>query len=136
MELVEHCGPALQQSAAIGSRLDALDAAIEEANAECMLELCNRSGNRRLGRRKKSGGLAHAAGLHHGHQNAQVVQADAALNAPDLVHGAVSHTVRDMTLSNNSTTRLRQEMDTVDPAPLLAGQPVQPMVGGASCQRA
>jgi hypothetical protein len=54
---------------------------IEEAHAKCMFELRDRSRNGGLSEVKALRRLTHAAGLHHGHQDVQVLQFQAASEA-------------------------------------------------------
>jgi hypothetical protein len=56
---------------------------------------------------RRSGRLAHAAGLNHGHEDTHVVQLQAALDAIDLVHSAASYNKLDIPSSNKSITSFR-----------------------------
>jgi hypothetical protein len=72
-----------------------------------MFQLGNRSRKGGLGGAKAFGRLAHAAGLNHGHEDAHIVQFQAALDAIDLVHGAASYNKLDIPSSNNSIITFR-----------------------------
>ena len=65
---------ALEQRAAVLGRLDTLRIAVEKAHADRVFQVRDRSGNGGLSGVQERGRLAHAAGLHHGHQHVEVVQ--------------------------------------------------------------
>jgi len=85
-QLIENRKAALDDRTPALRRLDPDRTAIKEANPECMFKVADRPRNRRLGSTKALRGLVHAAGLNHGHENAHIMQLDAALNALDFVH--------------------------------------------------
>jgi hypothetical protein len=68
-------------------RPDAAWATIEEADAEGVFEVGDRSRNSGLRRGKPFRRLVHAAGFHYGHEDTHIVQLETALDAIDLVHG-------------------------------------------------
>ena len=79
--------PCLSSSNTATPRLMSARAAIEQAHAQRVFQLGNRSRQRGLGRPEAFGRLAHAARLNHRHEDAHVVQFQAALDAVGLVHG-------------------------------------------------
>jgi hypothetical protein len=87
-ELIEDRKSALEDRLAILRRPDAIRTAIEEAHAESVFEVGNRSRNGGLRGCKALRRFVHAASLHHGHEDPHVMQFQATLNTLDLVHGA------------------------------------------------
>ena len=79
---------ATEQSLAVLRRLDALPVALEKTYAERVLQIRDRSRNRRLGRVQAPCRLPHAAELHGGHENVQVVQLHAASDPITDLHGS------------------------------------------------
>src|SRR5262249_48977093 len=86
-QLVERREATLDDRAAVLCRLDASRAPIEQTDAERMLEAGNCPRNRGLGGCQALRRLVHAAGLNDRHEDAHVVQLEAAFDALDLVHG-------------------------------------------------
>ena len=96
--------PQSSKRAAVFGRLDALAMAIEQAHAERMLQIRDRSGNVGLEVFEAPRRLAHAAGLHDGHEDVQVLQLHPAADAIAQLHG-VTHMRMYMVSSNNSIIR-------------------------------
>src|SRR5215467_681958 len=86
MQFVENYRPAIQKHAPVLRRLDALAAAIEETHPERMLQFRDRSGDGGLSAVEAFRRLSHAAGLHDGHENVQLVQLKAASDAVTPLH--------------------------------------------------
>jgi hypothetical protein len=80
-QIVENGYGAVEQRATILGRLNPLAVAIEEAYTECRLQFCNRPRNCGLRRIETPCCLAHRAGLHHGHEDVQVLQLHSAADA-------------------------------------------------------
>jgi hypothetical protein len=80
-QFVEHCDASLDQRAAIRRRLYALPAAVEQAHAEGVFQICDRLGHGRLRHIEGGGRLPHAARLNDGQQNIHVSQFEAAADA-------------------------------------------------------
>ena len=87
-QLIEDGKAALDDCMAIVRRPDAAWATIEEADAESVFEVGDRSRNSGLRRGKPFRRLVHAAGVHHGHEDTHIMQLETALYAIDLIHGA------------------------------------------------
>ena len=77
-QFVEHGDAAPDECPAIGRRLDALPAPVEEPHTEGLFQVSDRLGHCRLRHVEGRGGLAHAAGLNDGQQNIDVAQFEAA----------------------------------------------------------
>jgi len=77
---------AREQGAAVFCRLHALPVAVQQAHAERVLQVRDRSGNGGLGAVEALRSLAHAAGLHHGHEDVQVLQLHPASGAIAKLH--------------------------------------------------
>ena len=71
----------LPKRKAVGRRHDAAPTAVDQPNAERVLQFHHRLGNGGLGYAEAARRLAHAAGLDDRHQNIQVAQLEAALGA-------------------------------------------------------
>ncbi len=80
-QFVEHGDASLDERAAIGCRLYALPAPVEQAHAEGVLQIGDRLGNGGLRHVEGTRRLAHAAGLNDGHENIDVAQSEAAADA-------------------------------------------------------
>ena len=85
-QVIEYGCAAIEQRAAVFGRLDALAVAIEQAHAERMLQFRDRSRNGGLGGVQALRRLAHAAGLHDGHEDMQVLQLHPAPDAIAQLH--------------------------------------------------
>src|SRR5262245_12997971 len=85
-QVVEYSHSTIQQCTTVLRRLDALAVAIEQAHAEGMLQFPDRSRNSRLSNIKALGRLPHAAGLHDGHEDVQVLQLQPASDAIVQLH--------------------------------------------------
>ena len=72
---------ALYQRLAVRGRRDAVTTAVEQAQAQRVLHVCNGFRHRGLRHREFGRGLGHAAALHDGHQQMQVAQFEAASDA-------------------------------------------------------
>jgi hypothetical protein len=67
-EFIEHSSSAIEQNTTVLGHLDeALGVAVEQSHANSPFQLRDRPGNSGLGGVEEHGGLAHVAGLHHGH---------------------------------------------------------------------
>ena len=93
-QVIEYSRAALKQGAAILGRFNALAAAVEQAYANGVLQLRDRPRNGGLGSIQDRGRLAHAAGLHHAHQNVQIVQLHPPSNAIAQFHTGPSSRYR------------------------------------------
>jgi len=80
-EFVECCDSTVEQCATIDRRLDSPGAAVEEANAECLLQAGNDFRDGGLSNAKFAGGLGHAAALHDREKDLEVAKAEAAADA-------------------------------------------------------
>ena len=87
-KLIKHGDAATEQSLAVLRRLDALPVALEKTYAERVLQIRDRSRNRRLGRVQAPCRFPHAAELHGGHEDVQVVQLHAASDPITDLHGS------------------------------------------------
>ena len=85
-QVIEHGRSAIEQGATVLGRLDALRVAVEQTHANGPFQFRDRSGNGGLGRIEERGRLAHAAGLHDGHQDMEVVQLHPASDAIAQLH--------------------------------------------------
>jgi hypothetical protein len=81
-QIIEYSDSAIEQRATVLGRLDPLAVAIEQAHAESVLQLRDRSRNGGLDGIQAFRRLSHAAGLHHGHKDMQVLQLHP---APDAI---------------------------------------------------
>ena len=84
---IEDGRSAVEQRATIPGRLNPFAVAIEQANAERMLQFRDRSRNSGLNGVQPFGRLQHAAGLHDRHEDIQVVQFHPASDAISHLHG-------------------------------------------------
>src|SRR4029450_8123704 len=73
-EVIEHSRSAIEKDPTVLGQLDALRVAVEQSHANSAFQFGDRPGNGGLGRIEERGRLAHVAGLHHGHQDMEVVQ--------------------------------------------------------------
>ena len=89
---------ALEQRATVLGRLDALGVAVEQPHAERLLQICDRSRNGGLGGVQELRRLSHAAGLHHRHQDVQVLQLHPASDAIAQLHLGIPHCRIDMAI--------------------------------------
>ena len=85
-QLIEDGGPAIEQRATVLGRLDPLAVAVEQAHAERMLQFRDRSAKWWAGWCSGVRRLPHAAGLHDGHQDVQVLQLHPASDAIAQLH--------------------------------------------------
>jgi hypothetical protein len=85
-QIVEDRDAALEQGAAVGGRLDALRAAVEQAHAEHAFEIGYHFRHHRLGDREALGGLRHAAPFRDRHHHLQVLQLDPVTDEFSLHH--------------------------------------------------
>jgi hypothetical protein len=99
-------------------RRNAAWATIKEAHAEGVFKIPDCSRNCWLGGCKVLRRLVHAAGLNHGHENAHIVQLEAAFNALDLIHDGTPYIKVDMTQSDNSITSSRRRAVSLQPCQL------------------
>src|SRR5207244_3582862 len=81
LEFVECCDPTVEQCATIDRRLDSPGAAVEETNAECLLQAGDDFRDGRLSNAKFAGGLSHAAALHDREKDLEVAKAEAPADA-------------------------------------------------------
>jgi hypothetical protein len=86
-QVVKHGNAAIEQCAPKLGWLDSLPMTVEQLHAESVLQFGNRSGNSRLRDVEPLRRLPHAAGLHHGHENVQVLQFHPASDAVAQLHG-------------------------------------------------
>src|SRR5262249_7349115 len=86
-QVIEYGRSAIEQRATVLRRLDPLAVAVEQAHAEGMLQFRDRSRNRRLGAVEAFRRLPHAASLHHGHEDVEVLQLQPASDAIAQLHG-------------------------------------------------
>ena len=87
LDLVEGSYAPFEQRVAVLRRFDALRVAVEETHADRLFQLGDRSGNGGLGCVEERGRLAHAASLHNGRQNVEVMQLDPTSNPIVRLHG-------------------------------------------------
>jgi hypothetical protein len=80
-QIVEDRDAALAERQTVGGRNHAAPAAVDQLDAERVLQLYDRLGHRRLGDLEAIRRLAHAAGLDDGHQDVEVPQFETALDA-------------------------------------------------------
>src|SRR5215510_4664762 len=80
-QFVEHCDAALDQRTTIWRGLNALAAAVEQAHAQCVLQIGDRLRDGGLRHVEGACCLAHAACLDNGQQNIDVSQFEAAADA-------------------------------------------------------
>jgi hypothetical protein len=73
-QIIENGYATVEQCAAVFSWLDASRVALKQTNPEGMFQLGNGSGNRRLSRIEERCRFAHAACLHSGHKDVEIVQ--------------------------------------------------------------
>src|SRR5215510_14779549 len=85
-QLIEYGYATIEQCTAVFRRLNPSPRAIEQSNTESRLQLCNRSRNGRLGGVEKLSCFAHAAGLHDGHEDVEVLQLHTASDAVAQLH--------------------------------------------------
>src|SRR5882762_6214391 len=104
-QVIEYGHPAIEQRATVRGRLDALAVAVEQAHAERILQLRDRSRNVGLGCIEALRRLPHGAGLHHGHEDVQVLQLHPASDAIAQLHVG-PHFGFEMTSSDNSNYAL------------------------------
>ena len=109
-ELIEDRKPALDNRLAILRRADSARTAIEEADTERVFQIGNRSRNGRLRSCKAFRRLVHAARLHHGHEDAHIVQLQAPFDAIDPVHRDTPDIKMDIAQSDNSITGQRRRL--------------------------
>ena len=72
LEFVEHRDAAFEHRLRVDRRLDAARAAIEQADAEHVLEIRDRGRDRRLGHGELTCRLGHPARFHHGREDVEV----------------------------------------------------------------
>ena len=84
--LVEDGHAAFEQRLAIGGELDSLGAAVEQPDAQGMLQVGDGLGDDRVRDCEMRGGLRHAAPFGHGEHDMQVPQPDAAPDAIRPIH--------------------------------------------------
>jgi hypothetical protein len=85
-QLVENGQSAPYEGTAVGSRFDAIPAAIEEAKPQFVLHFGDRPRNCRLRNRKFSRGFRHAAPRRHDKQDMQVAELETAPSQLDGLH--------------------------------------------------
>ena len=73
-KLIEDDEAAIEKRPPVDSQIDAVRRAIEQADAQGMLQVGNRLGHDRVGDRKLPCGLGHVSALHDREQNMQVAQ--------------------------------------------------------------
>src|SRR5262245_42813949 len=76
LQLTEGSHSAIEQRAPALRWLDTVRATVQELRTDAMFERGNRPGNGGLSCVQHQCALAHAAGLHHGHQHVEVVKLD------------------------------------------------------------
>src|SRR5215217_645853 len=81
LQFVEHAQASPQQRAAVKSGLDTLGGAVEQANAEHMLEIGDGLGNHRPRDRETIRRLRHIPSLDDGQENMQVARLEPAANS-------------------------------------------------------
>src|SRR5262249_17352153 len=81
LQFIEYRNAARDERAAVRCRRDAARAAIKKTHAQGKFEVGDTSRDGRLRRGEAFSRLRHAAPFSHGHQDAQIVQLDAALDA-------------------------------------------------------
>ena len=86
-QVIEYGRAAVEQRATVLGRLDALAVAVEQAHADRMLQFRDRSRNVGLSGVEALRRLPHAAGLHHRHEDVQVLQLHPASDAIAQLHG-------------------------------------------------
>src|SRR5262249_61792844 len=85
-EIIEHGRSAIEQDPTILSQQDALGVAVEQSHANSPFQFRDRPRNGGLGCIEQHGGLAHVAGLHHGHQDMKIVQLHTESDAVTRLH--------------------------------------------------
>ena len=85
-QFVENGNTAPDERATVGSRFNAIAAAIEEAKTQFVFHFGDRPGNCRLRNRKFSRGFRHAAAHCHDKQDMQVAEFEAAPSQLDGLH--------------------------------------------------
>src|SRR5215471_6481829 len=97
-QIVEDGRSTIEQGSAVERGLDALGAALKQADAHGALQFPDRFGDGRLSRIEEGGCLVHAAGLHHRDQDVEVAQLDALADAVAETHGTLSYCRINITL--------------------------------------
>ena len=87
-QVIENRHAAIDQRVSLSGQLDALAVAIKQSHTERILKGRDRSRNRGLGTVEARRCLAHAARLHDGHQDVQVLELQAASDAIAQLHGS------------------------------------------------
>jgi hypothetical protein len=85
-QIIEHRRSTIEQSATVGSRLDALEAAVKQRYTDRSFQLCDGPGNGGLSGVEARGCFPHTACLRDFHQDMKVLQLHAPSDAIAQLH--------------------------------------------------